>query len=271
MLYTADRQVAFSFILQCAGPLDPMVWLVAVGAIVAGFVQGLSGFAFGLTAMSFWAWALDPRLAAVLAVFGALAGQVIGAITVRREWNMRQLWPFLAGGAAGIPVGLTILPELDIHLFKAVLGTLLVVWCPLMLAASRLPRIRSGGQLADGVVGAIGGILGGIGGFTGTVPALWCTLRGFAKDEQRAIIQNFNLAALLATMGAYLATGVVTRDMLPMFAIVATALLVPVVLGARLYIGISEAAFRKVVLTLLTGSGLSLLASSAPQLLARQA
>lgn len=251
--------------------MDSMVWLVAVGAIVAGFVQGLSGFAFGLTAMSFWAWALDPRLAAVLAVFGALTGQVVGAITVRREWGVRRLWPFLAGGVVGIPVGVAILPALDIHLFKAVLGTLLVVWCPLMLAAPRLPRIRAGGRLADGVVGGLGGILGGIGGFTGTVPALWCTLRGFAKDEQRAIIQNFNLAALLVTMGAYVATGIVTRDMLPMFAIVAAALLIPVVLGARLYIGISEAAFRKVVLTLLTGSGISLLASSVPHLLARQA
>jgi len=48
--------------------------VVAIGAVVAGFVQGLSGFAFGLVAMSFWAWVLDPKLAATLAVFGALTG-----------------------------------------------------------------------------------------------------------------------------------------------------------------------------------------------------
>jgi hypothetical protein len=62
--------------------MDSAIWVVAVGAVVAGFVQGLSGFAFGLTAMSFWAWSLDPRVAAVLAVFGALLGQIIGAVTV---------------------------------------------------------------------------------------------------------------------------------------------------------------------------------------------
>ena len=33
--------------------MDPVYLLVAVGAIVAGFVQGLSGFAFGMVAMSF--------------------------------------------------------------------------------------------------------------------------------------------------------------------------------------------------------------------------
>ena len=37
--------------------------IVVVGAIVAGFVQGLSGFAFALVAMSIWAWTLDPKLA----------------------------------------------------------------------------------------------------------------------------------------------------------------------------------------------------------------
>ena len=48
--------------------------VVALGAAVAGFVQGLSGFAFGLVAMSFWAWTVEPQLAALLAVFGALTG-----------------------------------------------------------------------------------------------------------------------------------------------------------------------------------------------------
>ena len=72
-------------------------------------------------------------------------------------------------------------------------------------------------------------------------------------------------------MGGYLATGVVTREMLPLFAIVAPAMLVPVLLGARLYIGISEANFRRIVLGLLTASGVALLVSSVPRLVQRLA
>ena len=49
--------------------------VVVLGAAVAGFVQGLSGFAFGMVAMSFWAWVLEPQLAAVLSVFGSLTGR----------------------------------------------------------------------------------------------------------------------------------------------------------------------------------------------------
>ena len=245
------------------------ITIIAIGAIVAGFVQGLSGFAFGLTAMSFWAWTLDPKLAAALAVFGALTGQVIAAVTVRRGFNLRQLLPFLLGALVGIPLGVAVLPRLDVQLFKAMLGTLLVLWCPAMLMAEQLPRITWGGKMADAFVGGIGGVMGGLGGFTGSVPTLWCTLRGFAKDEQRAIIQNFNLAALLVTMLVYLGKGIVTREMLPMFAVVAPAMLVPTLLGTRLYLGISEATFRKLVLALLTATGVALLAASVPALLAR--
>ena len=38
-----------------------------------------------------------------------------------------------------------------------------------------------------------------------------------------------------------------------------SALLVPVLLGARLYVGLSEAAFRKLVLSLLALSGVAML------------
>lgn len=250
--------------------MDPVVVaLVVLGAAVGGFVQGLSGFAFSMVALSIWAWAVEPRLAAAMAVFGGLTGQVLAAVTVRRGFDLKRLLPFLAGGVVGIPIGVALLPHLDVTLFRVLFGSLLVTWCPVMLMARRLPHLQAGGRWADGVVGATGGVMGGLGGFTGAVPTLWCTLRGFDKDAQRAIIQNFNLAALAMTMASYLACGVITRDMLPMFAIVAPAMLLPALLGARLYIGISEAAFRKIVLSLLTASGVALLASSLPALLLR--
>jgi uncharacterized membrane protein YfcA len=247
--------------------MDNVIIVVALGAAVAGFVQGLSGFAFSLIALSFWAWVLDPRLAAVLAIFGALTGQVLAALTVRRGFDLKLLWPFLAGGLLGIPIGVALLPHLDASMFKAMLGLLLVVWCPVMLFARNLPRVTVGGSVADAASGFAGGILGGLGGLTGAIPTLWCTLRQFDKDRQRSIIQNFNLTTLAVAMVIYLANGAVTTELWRMLAIVAPAMLIPTLLGSRIYLGISEATFRKVVLTALTASGLGLLASSVPRLL----
>ena len=249
--------------------MESVYLLVALGAIVAGFVQGLSGFAFGMVATSFWAWGLEPRLAATLSVFGALVGQLVAVFTVRRGFNLRLLLPFVLGGLAGIPLGVMVLPQLDMDWFKALLGGFLALWCPVMLMVRSLPPVRVGGRIGDAIAGMAGGVLSGIGGFAGSVPTLWSTLRGFGKDEQRAVIQNFNLAMLAVTMATYVGSGLVSRQMLPYFAIVAPAMLVPTLLGARVYIGVSELRFRQLVLGLLTASGIALLASSLPTLLAR--
>lgn len=241
--------------------------IVGLGAVVAGFVQGLSGFAFGMVAMSFWAWVLDPKLAATLSVFGALTGQIIAAASTRRGWDFKQLLPFVAGGLVGIPIGMMLLPRLDMNLFKVCLGTMLVLWCPVMLMSAKLPKITAGGRVADGMAGVAGGVMGGLGGMSGTLPTLWCTLRGYEREAQRSVIQNFNLAMQFATMAAYMASGMVTKTTLPMMAIVLPAVFIPVVLGNKLYLGISDERFRQIVLTLLTMSGVFMLVSSVPKLL----
>ena len=193
--------------------------VVALGAVVAGFVQGLSGFAFGLVAMSFWAWTVEPRL--------------------------------------------------DVAVFKACLGGLLVPWCIAMLLARQLPRIAWGGRAANAVSGFLGGICGGVGGFTGPIPTLWCTLRGLERDLQRSVVQNFNLSMLAVAFALQVGTGNVSMAMLPLLGVVAVCVLIPVLLDARLYTGISDVAFRQVVLGLLTLSGVALLAASVPELLRR--
>lgn len=249
--------------------MDAPLALIIIGAVCAGFVQGLSGFGFSLVALSFWAWALDPALAAVLAVTGGLSGQVLAAFTMRRSFDLPRVAPFIAGGLLGLPIGMWLLPRIDAVMFRAFVGALLALWCPLMLASSRLPHLRWGGRVADGVAGAVGGLMGPLGGFTGAVPTLWCTLRGYARDSQRAVVQNFNLTLLAVTMAGYVWHGTVTRPMLPLIAVVIPSLVLPALAGMKVYVGISPQTFRNVVLGLLTASGAAMLASSVPQLLAR--
>jgi len=252
---------------------DAPILLIAIGAAFAGFVQGLSGFGFSLCALSLWAWTLDPELAAVLSVFGALTGQLLAAFAVRRGFEAKDVLPFIAGGLLGLPLGLWLLPHVDTVVFRGFVGTLLAVWCPLMLLSPRLPRLRFGGPIAnrlgDALAGAAGGAMGPLGGFTGAVPTLWCTLRGYERDLQRAVVQNFNLAILAVTMASYLARGMVQPAMWPLMAVVAPALLLPALLGMKVYVGISPLAFRNIVLTLLTASGIAMLANALPQLLRR--
>lgn len=240
-------------------------------ALLGGFVQGLSGFGFSLAAMSIWAWTLEPTLAAVLSVSGGLTGQIFAAFRVRRGFNWPRLWPFVAGGLLGLPFGLWLLPLLDPTWFKFFIGSLLAIWCPLMLASRHIPHVHHGGRVADGLSGVLGGIGGALGGFTGAIPTLWCTLRGYARDEQRSVVQNFNLALLAVTWVSYLATGLITRAMIVPMLVMAPVIVLSSLFGTRVYLGISDQAFRNLVLGLLTASGLAMLGSAVPALWLRAA
>ena len=239
------------------------LWILAFGAAVAGLVQGISGFAFSMVAVSLWVWGLDPKFAAVMAVFGGWFGQCISALRVRRGWHFDILWPFVVGAAIGIPIGNQLLPILDPNQFKLVLGSLLVVCCSLMLATARLPHIHHGGKAADAVVGLMGGVMAPLSGFSGLAPALWATLRGYNKDAHRAVIQNFNLIVLSATVASNVySERLRPTTMWPQMSIVAGAMILPALWGSKIYIGMSAQAFRKTVLWLLVLAGFVMLSSA---------
>ena len=242
-----------------------LAWLV-LGAATAGFVQGLAGFAFGLTAMSFWAWSLSPKLAGPLVVVCSLVGQCLSIRSARRGFDLRLVLPFIVGGALGIPIGTALIPHMDQAVFKFCVGLFLVVWCPVMLFARNLPVIQAGGRLADGSAGLIGGVMAGLAGIPGPVPTLWCALRGWDRHRQRAAFQSFFIAMHALTLVSYLVSGLVTREAMRSFAIAIPAMLVPTLLGARLYAKVDETLFRRLVMSILLVSGIGLVISSAPKL-----
>jgi uncharacterized protein len=243
------------------------ILIVAAGAAIAGFVQGLSGFAFGLIAMAIWAWALDPTLAGPLVVFGSLVGQLLASRAVLRGASPIRALPFVAGGIFGVPIGVALLRYINPEAFKASVGLLLVVWCPIMLRARNLPRIAWGGRKADACVGWIGGIMGGLGGLTGPAPILWATLRGWDRSNQRVLFMVFNLAMHSLTMTIYILTGTVPRAALPLFAVMVPAMLLPTFAGYQVYNRVSDDTFRRVILGLLALSGAVLILTSIAKIL----
>jgi uncharacterized protein len=249
--------------------IDAYLAVVIGGAIVAGFVQGLSGFAFSLAALSIWAWAVDPQVAAPMAVFGSLVGQVIALPLTWRGTEWKRAAPFIAGGMIGVPLGVFLLGVLDPKGFKLALGLFLVVYSPAMLFVPSTWALRWGGAWADGAIGWIGGIFGGIGGMAGGIPTLWCTLRGWDKGVQRSVMQAFNIAMHVATLTGYVVAGdIITGETLKLFAIIAPALAIPVLLGALMFRRLNQQAFRRIVLLLLFVSGVVLTSSSLGVILA---
>ena len=251
-----------------ASALAAVITVVLIGTVVAALVQGLSGFAFGLVAMAIWAWTLPPQLAGPLVVFGSIVGQLLALGSLRRSAGRGRAWPFVLGGCVGTPIGVWMLRYVDPTVFKFAVGLILIAYCPAMLLFRVMPRVTVGGRLADAGVGMVGGVMGGLGGLNGPAPTLWCGLRGWSVHEQRMVFQTFSLSMQTLTLAMYAATGLITREAVWLFVIVAPAMVIPTLIGVRLYARFSETGFRRLILVLLMLSGVVLLFASIPRLLA---
>ncbi len=238
---------------------DPLILL---GAALAGFVQGLSGFAMGLVATVFWTGVLVPAVATPLVVIASVAGQLMSLRTVLPSLEWRRAAPMVGGGLLGILPGVALLPFIEPHEFRLGVGVLLCLFCPAMLLAARLPRLTWGGGGADAAAGFLGGAMGGIAGLAGPAPILWCALRGWDRDTQRATFQGFLLVIQAAGLVAYLASGLITFEVLHLAAWILPCVLLPSWLGTRLYTRLNGAAFRRVVLGVLALTGLALVIQS---------
>jgi len=228
---------------------------VLAGAWLGGFVSGLAGFGTGLVALGLWLHVVEPALAAPLVVICSVVAQLQSLFVVRRAMNWRRLWPFIAGGLIGVPLGVMALDQVPAEPFRAALGAFLVIYSAAMLLSGRLPVVAWGGRAADAIIGFGGGILGGAAGLSGPLPTLWCGLKGWNKDEQRAVFQTFNLSILASALVAYGVQGVLTAEVGRLALICLPGTVFGVWLGMKTYGRVDDRQFRRIVLWLLLVSG----------------
>lgn len=240
---------------------------VLAGALLAGFVSGLSGFGTGLVALGLWLHVMDPPLAAPLVVICSVIAQLQSLLTIRPRYSFARLWPFLAGGVLGVPLGVLALSHIETGPFRAAIGLFLIGYCVFALLSRRLPVIDVGGRPADGAVGLASGVLGGAAGLSGALPPIWCGLKGWPKAEQRAVYQPFNLTILGLALAAYAWGGVLTWEVGRLTLICLPGTVFGVWLGVKAYGRVDDRQFRRIVLWLLLASGGLLIATNLSYLL----
>ncbi len=245
-------------------PLPPAgdIAIVVAGALVAGFVNGLSGAGYALVALGFWLQAMSPITAAPLASFCSVAGHIQSLPRIWAGVRWPRLWPFLAAGAVGVPLGTLLLDHMRPQPLKIGVGLLLIVYTAWMTFVRRPPVITGGGRLADAAVGFTGGFMGGMASISGPAPAIWAQLRGFGKDEQRGINQPFNMSMLFLSVISAAVAGFLDRTFFIWAAMTVPATLIGARIGMLLYRRINDAQFRRLLLALLGLSGVSLIATS---------
>jgi hypothetical protein len=232
--------------------------LFILSTFLAALVAGVAGFAFGLVAAAVWLHVLTPVQTASLIVAFGLIVQSVAVWKLRPALQWARLWPFLFGGALGVPIGVFTLSWMDAGTIRLGIGAVLIAYSGYVLVRPAMQPVKRGGAAADATVGLVNGILGGATGLAGMIVTMWCGVRGWPKDVQRTVFQPVGVA-IFAMSAAWLgARGKIGRETILLFMIGLPALAAGTWLGLKLYGRLDESEFRKVVLFLLLGSGLVL-------------
>ncbi len=238
--------------------MDWNTLLFLIVAALGAFIQGASGFAFALIASALWAWLIEPQVLAPTVVLTSLIGQLSSLVRVGGQARFAHAGPFLVGGVLGTPLGVLLLPRFDAGSFRLAIGVVLVIYCALMLRRGGLPRVTAGGRVADAGIGVMSGIMGGATGISGPPIVLWCAVRGWDKETQRATFQTFFVGILLVILGFQVANGLVDERCLRLVAIAAVPIAVCSWLGSLAFGRLSQVGFQRLIMWLLLVSGLAL-------------
>jgi uncharacterized protein len=206
---------------------------------------------------------MPPTFAAPLVCLCAVGGHLQALPQIWHGVRWPRLWPFLAAGLVGVPLGTVLLTRVQPDPLKLGVGLLLVVYVAWNGFVRRPPAIPDwGGRAADAVAGFLGGVLGGMASLSGPIPVTWVQLRGWSRDEQRGVNQPYNMAILALALVAAAIGGLLDLRWIFWAALCLPVSLLGTRFGLMAYGRFDDAQFRKVMLAMLGLSGVTLIVSS---------
>ncbi|MBR5381274.1 MAG: sulfite exporter TauE/SafE family protein [Oscillospiraceae bacterium] len=228
-------------------------------ALLASFVQGVTGFAIGICLMSLLPLFLPYTQAVFTTMFLLFVFSVVSVASRRKKVRWRVI---ALPVAANIVCNYLAILFLKSHVSAAwgrALGVFLILLGLYFFFLQKRLTIRPG-PASGLVVGALCGLLGGLFGVSGPPLAVYLvSLDELDKEEFFATAQGFSLLTAGVDVVFRLAGKLAEpRMLLPALAAV-PAVLLGLFFGQKLYAGMSRELVRKLVYVLMIVSGIRLL------------
>jgi uncharacterized protein len=222
--------------------------------LLAGFVQGLTGFGFALVAIPLLAAVMPLNQAVPFVVILCLCTNLAVLAECRAFVDVRRIWLLILASSCAAPLGTLLLLHVEANTLRLVAGLLITAFAGLLLSGKSFP-IRND-RVALVPVGILSGVLNGSISMSGPPVALFLSNQNAAKGAFRANITFFSLVLNVITILSFVANGLLTAQMTVRVACLIPAILVGVFCGTFMARKTDEQRFKKIALVLIVLSGL---------------
>lgn len=225
--------------------------------LLAGLIQGLTGFGGGLVAIPLLCMIMDVKLAVPLSILSGLVITTTMAYELRDFLDWRKILPLLIGSLPGVLVGTILLKQADPVVINRILGLLLISISGFNLMIKPKPVKPSiiWGYIAGFFAGSINAAVG-----AGGPPAIiYTTLTDWKKDEIKATLTGFFALNGYITAAVHGCNGMITRTTLGYFAATLLFVLLGTFAGSRISSRINRRTYLRIVYVLLVGLGTMML------------
>ena len=245
--------------------VEPQIWLFAALALVAAYVQTVSGFALGLIVMG-TVGVLDLAPIAFTALVVSIVSLVNVVSALWGRWHDVHRPTLRTAAAAMLPAVLAGLALLDwlqstwVDGLRGLLGGFILAG-GLMLMLRPHPRPTPSPLWKAGLWGGIAGLFGGLFSTAGPPIVFHLYREPFGIPAIRATLLAFFAGATLVRIAATSAAGTIDGAVLTWVTAGLPAVLIGTWAGRRFPPRLPDLAMRRIAFVLLAGLGLALLLS----------
>src|SRR5262245_869765 len=165
-----------------------MHWpFLALALVCAGFVQGLTGFGFGLVSMSLMPLVIGVKQAAAISTVFSLLATVTIFVRHCRDYNWRLGFVFLLSVCAGVPIGVYFLDRSRESLLLRVLGGFMILLAAREFLMRRQPQTMPTALTVP--LGLFSGTLSGAFNLGGIPTAAYAYAHPWSRGQIMAFLQ----------------------------------------------------------------------------------
>lgn len=164
-------------------------WLLIIAVFCfAAFLQGVTGFGYGMAAMALLPLLIDFRQATLLVCVLGLSVNLFTLVMYRVQYDWRRGRALIVGAVIGAPLGVAMIQLVDVHILSRFLGGLICVF-----TLNELLLARQGWKLTPPwtalPLGLLSGFFGAAFNIGGPPAVMYAYSQDWTKQQVVAVLQ----------------------------------------------------------------------------------